>query len=125
MSKLSERGRRRVYRVLVYVAQADGEIHPREREFLDAAREELEIPEEELAALEEQVRRGEGLEIGSEVHEGNVALKKLSQLVIADGVLHPDEARRLKRISKILGANTQRLAKIVKRSMIEKNQENN
>ncbi len=122
MSKLTERGRRRVYRVLVYVAQADGEIHPKEREFLDAVRDELGIPEEEIAGLEDEASRGEGLEIGSAPHEGNVALKKLSQLVFADGVFHPEEGRRMKRISKVLGANTQRLAKIVKRSMIERNQ---
>ena len=35
------------------------------------------------------------MQIGSSPKEAKVALKMLSQLVLADGVLHPDEARRM------------------------------
>lgn len=126
MAKLSERGRQRVYRVLVHVALADGEIHPNEREILDFAKDELKLGDEQVKTLEEEAARGEGLHLdsgeddGKVTLEGRFALKFLAHLVVADGVLHPKEAKRLNRISKSLGVSQKQLAKLLRKSMVER-----
>jgi DnaJ-domain-containing protein 1 len=123
MTILSDLGRRRVYRVLVHVSLADGDLHPAERKVLESSRKKLGLTEAQAKVLEEEALEGQGLQLDAESNEGKVALKLLSQLVVADGVLHPDEARRLNRISEALGVSTQQLARILRSSMIKRNQD--
>lgn len=122
--ELSGRGRERIYRVLVHVSLADGEIHPSERKILQAARRKLGLKKEEIPALEEQAARGEGLQLSSDTNEGKLALSYLAQLIVADGVLHPDEARRLNRISEALGVPQALVAKLLRKAMIKRTQRN-
>ena len=51
MSELTDRGKRRIYRVLSYISQADGEVHDRERELLESTRQQLGLSVEEAEAL--------------------------------------------------------------------------
>lgn len=117
LEALSERGRRRVFRVLCYLAHADDDLDPREGALLDDLRRQLGIDPDEAGALEDQARRGERLQLKPDDPETDLALRALADVMLADGVLHPKEAARLKRIAGAVGVSDARLAKLLRDAM--------
>lgn len=122
MDELSARGRERVYRVLSYLAQADAELARREERLLDVYRRKLELSAADAARLDAEAARGEKLQLKGDSEEAEVALRGLARLMVADGVLHPAEAERLRRIAAALMVSDRVLARAVQEAMIRQNQ---
>ncbi len=111
-----------MYRVLCYLAHADGEMSGEERALLEQVRAELDLDAAEAGALEAEAQRGERLQLKDDDVEGEIALRTLAKVMLADGVLHPEEGSRLKRIAKAVGVSDKRLAKVLHRAMVRRNQ---
>lgn len=122
MDDLTPRGKRRVYRVLCYLAHADGEVDPAERETLEGLRVRLRIGAEEAAALEAEAAAGKKIQLKTTEAEAEVAVEALAEVMLADGVLHPAEAKRIKRVARAVGVKEKALARLIKQAMIARNQ---
>lgn len=122
VERLSDRGRRRVFRVVCYLAYADDELDLRERGVLEDVRARLDLDASEASALEEEARAGKGIQLKADPEEAEVAIEALAEVFVADGVLHPDEARRLNRVAKSLSVSDKRLATVVRRAIRARNQ---
>lgn len=118
MDRLSPAARRRVYRVVCYLAYADDELGLAERDLLDGLREKLELDPADADALEAEGQAGESILLDAESEEGILAVKALTEVMVADGVLHPAEALRLKRIAARVGVSEEKLAKLLKASLL-------
>jgi len=118
---LTPAGRRRVYRVVCYLAEADDELNLREEHLLDKLRRKLELSTEEAEALAEEARRGEKLAVKTTSIEARSAVHYLAILMVADGVLHPAEAKRLKRIAAAVGVSEKELAGTLQKAMQRQN----
>lgn len=122
MDDLTPRGKRRVFRVICYLAHADGEVDPAERETVEALRVRLRIGKDEAAALEAEAADGKKIQLKTTEAEAEAAVECLAEVMLADGVLHPAEAKRIKRVAKAVGVGEKALAKVIKRAMVARNQ---
>ena len=122
MDELTPRGRRRVFRVLCYLAHADGEVDAAERATLEALRVRLRIGKEEAATLEDEAASGQQIQLRSSEAEAEAAVEALAEVMLADGVLHPAEAKRIKRVAAAVGVSEKDLARSLKRALVARNQ---
>jgi hypothetical protein len=111
---LSENGRRRIYRILCNLAACDGEVDANERRLLDAFREEHGLSPAEAQALEAEGRLGKDLPIGKNPAERELLLDAMIDVAAADGVLAPQEERRLRKIGKKMGIGKEELRDAVR-----------
>ncbi|MCO5170734.1 MAG: TerB family tellurite resistance protein [Planctomycetes bacterium] len=96
-------GRRRIYRILCHLAHCDGEVDPREREALEAQRQQLLLDQAEAAALEAEGARGEKLDLSKNPAEQRLLLDAMLEVVAADGCLDHNEQRRVMEIAQLAG----------------------
>jgi tellurite resistance protein len=96
-------GLRRIYRLLWNMAACDDDVDPLEETYLEAFRAKYEIGEEEASALAAQGERGEALRVGRGVEERLLLIESLIGLAAADGVLAPQEERKLSDLAATLG----------------------
>ena len=122
LEDLTPRGRRRVYRLLGFMAHADDELAQEERDYLDAVAARLEIGPEEAAELEGEGQRKEGLKVKDDPEEAELAVRLLGELMLADGVLHPEEAKRLRALAKKVGVKSEAVQRSLRQAMIRHNQ---
>jgi uncharacterized tellurite resistance protein B-like protein len=104
------------------MAHADGEIGAAEREHLDELRGRLCIAPIEADGLEAEAEAGQGLQLDVESREGKIAVQALVRCMLVDGVLHPSETERLKRISTKVGIPEAKLSRWMKAALIERTQ---
>ena len=122
MAMITKRGRRRVYRLVCYLAHSDEHLDLRERGVLESLRKRLKLTEEAAEELEEEAKSGKGLRLKDHGDEAEAALVALSEVFIADGVLHPEEAKRLSAIASSVGFSAKQTAKVLQGVMIKQNQ---
>lgn len=96
-------GRRRVYRILCHLAHCDGEVDPREREALEAKRQELLLERAEADALEAEGKAGARLDLSKNPAEQKLLLDAMLEVVAADGCLGHAEQRRVMEIAQLAG----------------------
>jgi uncharacterized tellurite resistance protein B-like protein len=96
-------GRRRVYRILCHLAHCDGAVDPKEREALEAQREQLLLDREEAEALEAEGQRAEKLDLSKNPAEQRLLLDAMIEVVAADGSLQHEEQRRIMEIAQLAG----------------------
>lgn len=96
-------GRRRIYRILCHLAHCDGEVAPREREALEAQRQQLLLDRAEADALEAEGARGERLDLSKNPAEQKRLLDAMLEVVAADGCLDHNEQRRVMEIAQLAG----------------------
>lgn len=112
--QVSENGLRRIYRALCNLAACDGEVDPSEQRLLDAYCEEHGIGAEEASELEGEGRRGERLDVGKNPDERALMLEAMIDMAAADGVLDPQELKRLRRLSKLTGIGKDELTEAIR-----------
>jgi len=104
-------GLRRIYRLLWNLAACDDDIDPLEVAFLESFRERYQIGEEEAGALAAQGERGEALRVGPGVAERLLLVETLIELAAADGVLAPQEERKLSELAATIGVRPELVAR--------------
>jgi tellurite resistance protein len=102
-TSISEGGRRRIYRLLCNLAACDGNVDPTERAVLDDVLEHFQIPQAEAKSLEAEGAAGSGLRIGKNPAERLFLLGSMIDVAAADGVLDPQEQRRLGQLAAKVG----------------------
>ncbi|MCA8925090.1 MAG: TerB family tellurite resistance protein [Planctomycetes bacterium] len=102
MDELSENGKRRIYSVLVRVANADGHIDVTERALLERVAGAYGIAPDEAQRLEREAPTAEW-RIGNADVERRALARGMVQVAAADGVLDPRELELLKRIAAAVG----------------------
>lgn len=112
--RVSENGLRRIYRALCNLAACDGEVDPSEQRLLDAYCEEHGIGAAEASELEGEGRRGERLDVGKNPDERALMLECMIDVAAADGVLDPQELKRLRRLSKVMGIDKEELTEAIR-----------
>ncbi|MGE0713558.1 MAG: TerB family tellurite resistance protein [Planctomycetota bacterium] len=115
---VSFNGRRRAFRALAWVAWCDGELAAAEGEVLEAARRELDLGVAEARELLAEGRAAERLPLGRRAAEREVLLRWLIRVVAADGVLDPNERRRLEALAPLLGCRPQDLLRAVQEALL-------
>jgi uncharacterized membrane protein YebE (DUF533 family) len=101
--EITPAGRRRVYRLLCHLAHADGVVDAKEREALEAKRQELLLDCAEADALEAEAREGVKLDLSKNPAEQRVLLEAMIEVVAADGSLDHQEQRRVMEIAQLAG----------------------
>ncbi len=101
--EITPAGRRRVYRILCHLAHCDGEVDPRERQSLEAQRQELLLDRAEADALEAEGKAGEKLDLSKNPAEQKLLLEAMIEVVAADGCLGHAEQRRVMEIAQLAG----------------------
>lgn len=96
-------GRRRIYRILCHLARCDGAVDPREREALEAQRQQLLLDRAEADELEAEAVRGDKLDLSKNPAEQRLLLEAMIAVVAADGCLDHEEQRRVLEISQLAG----------------------
>lgn len=96
-------GRRRVYRILCHLAHADGNVDAKEREALEAQRQQLLLDRAEADALEAEAVKGEKLDLSKNPAEQKLLLDAMIEIVAADGCLEHEEQRRIMEIAQLAG----------------------
>lgn len=102
MPELSHNGKRRVYRVLVRVAGADGSVAPSERAILERVVAAYGISSAEAQSIEAEPHDTE-IRIGKSEVEHRALARGMVQVAAADGVLDPGEAHLLHRLAEAVG----------------------
>ena len=103
MPELTTGGRRRIYRILCYLAQCDGAVDPRERDTIERYRHSYALDSKEALMLESEAMAKTGLALGSSELEQRALVTAMIDIVTADGVFALPERERLGRILKKLG----------------------
>jgi uncharacterized tellurite resistance protein B-like protein len=96
-------GRRRVYRLLCHLAHVDGNVDAKEREALEAQRQQLLLDRAETDALEAEGKKGERLDLSKNPAEQKLLLDAMIEIVAADGALAHEEQRRIMEIAQLAG----------------------
>lgn len=111
---VSSNGLRRVYRALCNLAWCDGQFDPREKEYLDAFRENYGIDAAEAAGLEQDGRDGNNLAISKRVAEQDLLLRCMIDVAAADKVVTAEEQDRLIAFGRTLGLSDAELAREIR-----------
>lgn len=104
MSTLSPTAARRIYPLLSSIAWCDGELADEERYLLLAFQEDLGLSEDEAKALETKGASLEGLELGDDELEQAYLVDGLIEIVLADGLIRPEERARLIELGELIKA---------------------
>jgi len=102
-TSISEGGRRRIYRLLCNLAACDGRIDPREWAILEDIKDHFLISSAEAMSLAKEGAEGRGLQIGKNPAERLFLLGAMIEVAAADGVLDPQEQRRLTKLAATVG----------------------
>lgn len=100
--RASAQGLRRIYRVLWYLANSEGDVGPEEDALLDGYRRRYGISPHEAAALRREGLRGQGIEISKSPRERALLLEELVAVAAADGEISDAERRRLGKLGRLL-----------------------
>jgi tellurite resistance protein len=109
VSDISPNGARRIYRILCNLAASDGSIDPTEREVMESVREFFDLTQEECEALEAEGASGKGLRLGKNEAEREYLMGCMIDVAAADGVLAPQERRRVHKFGKAVGLDRDEL----------------
>jgi tellurite resistance protein len=101
---------RRIYRLLCCLAWCDGELHPKEREYLEAFAEHFGITADETAILEEEGKHSQDLGVSKRPSEKRLLADALIDIAMADGQLVAEEQKRLVNFGKTIGLSEDDLA---------------
>lgn len=113
---VSHNGKRRIYRILCHLAWCDGEVHPLERELLDAYVAANGIRADEAESLEEEGKTARELGVSKRDSERQLMIDALIDLAAADGQLVAAEQKRLLKFGTTIGLSEQEIAaRVVKR----------
>jgi hypothetical protein len=99
-------GLRRVYRVLSWFAQGDDFVDPREARILTEVQHEFGISEEEAIHLGHEASGAGQIRLGRRAAERDLLVRRLVQVVTADGIFDPAEQRRLRLLAPRLGLDS-------------------
>ena len=108
---VSKHGKKRVYRLLCFMAWCDDELADAERKVLESYRERCELSEVEAAMLEGEGKNGVALDLGDRPAELRMLVDGLIDVAVADEVLVLDEQARLLRLAKELGLPEKQLVR--------------
>jgi hypothetical protein len=100
---VSPNGVRRVYRLLCDLAWSDGSVVPAERTWLAGFCARHAISPGEAMALEAEARAKKGFKLTRRAEEQILLVDSMVALVLADGVVAPEERRRAAAFARTLG----------------------
>ena len=100
--RASAKGLRRIYRVLWYLANSEGDVGVEEDALLDGYRRRYGISPLEAATLRQEGMRGKGIEISKSPEERGLLLEELVAVAAADGEISDPERRRLEKLGRLL-----------------------
>ena len=103
VEEVSPNGLRRIYRLLANLAACDGTVDPAERALLNGLAEHLQLGAAEVEALEAEGFAGKSLKVGKNPVERELLMLMLIDMAFADGVLDPQEKKRLKAFADKVG----------------------
>lgn len=112
--RISASGLRRVYRILCHVAHCDHELHPAERELLEAYRVRFGIGATEAALLEEEGKRKQ-IRLGRDANEQHMLMWAMIDVAAADGRLDRSEHKRLLKVAEATGLPQAELVALIRR----------
>lgn len=114
---VSSNGRQRIYRLLWHMAARDGDVSAEERTVLEEYRGTLDIDEESAARLEAEGIEGDSLRLGKRKHERRMAFEAVAHVMVADGVLHPDEAAWVNKLASAMQISPKAAAQALQRAL--------
>ena len=100
--RASAKGLRRIYRVLWYLANSEGDVGREEDALLDGYRRRYGISALEAATLRREGMRGQGIEISKSPEERALLLEELVAVAAVDGEISDPERRRLEKLGRLL-----------------------
>lgn len=106
-------GRRRVFRVLCWLASSDDDVDPSEARLLESLRHEFQITPDEAHSLAADAASGGQIPLGRRAAERDLLVRHLVRIVAADGIFDPGEARRLAKLAPRLGVDSAALIRLV------------
>jgi tellurite resistance protein TerB len=107
---VSANGVRRVYRILCNLAWCDGEVDPRELDYLATFRAKHGISEAEAEELRAEGERQGALKLSKNADEQALLAESMLGLAAADGVVAPAERKKLDQLAKVVGLELSQLA---------------
>jgi uncharacterized tellurite resistance protein B-like protein len=107
---VSHNGKRRIYRLLCCLAWCDGEMHTKEREYLDAFVAHFSIRPDEAGPLESEGKISQELGISKRPSERRLLVDALIDIAMADGQLVAAEQKKLIKFGKTIGLTEDDLA---------------
>jgi tellurite resistance protein len=115
--RASAKGLRRIYRVLWYLANSEGDVGPEEDALLDGYRKRYGISPLEAAQLRREGMRGKGIEISKSPEERALLLEELVAVAAADGELSPPERKRLEKLGRLLKVPPAELERLLREQL--------
>ena len=106
-------GLRRIYRVLCWFAQGDYDLDPAEIRLLKSVQSEFSISDAEVESLAREARGEARIPLGRRAAERDLLVRYLVQIVAADGIFDPSEARRLARLAPRLDLDTAAVLRMI------------
>lgn len=106
-------GLRRVYRVLSWMAQGDDYVSPRESRLLSEAQREFQISEEEAIHLGHEASGAGQIRLGRRAAERDLLVRRLVEMVTADGIFDPSEQRRLRALAPRIGLDSVAVIRLI------------